>query len=242
MHPVDLELHEYAGKRTWVTTGRSLKFRFPRAYLGAEDDAKGGPLTEFYITYDIDNEEPYQKWVALMRAMPKAATRDSERLRKESDRKRVSVRLAMRRVTDPPLPAYRLDDILKDRTSIRHMGLRKPTGVLPDKYFGFTQFENERERPQHGYQFPPFDRGKLFARENEDGRFDTIVICTFLGNAKNDEETMLYPICHSEELFEDRWEMMIVFSGQHLSEYDAVIAQARRVLTDHLVGRTEPHI
>jgi hypothetical protein len=56
--PVETKLHEYLGRDSDTTTGRSIIFRFPKSYYGWAENARGGPQEWISLSIDRQSFQP----------------------------------------------------------------------------------------------------------------------------------------------------------------------------------------
>lgn len=231
MTPINITLHEYTDSAKWITTGRSVSFAIPEAFIEITSNLSGGAQFALNIGYDVDTGQPASLWRTDEKAG--ANLSPSERFQEER-RKRVSITLKVRRNGSVvrPMPEFTLAEILAGKSPAYSTALRLPPRRLDDEYFGFDQFDGEKNPAFYQNQRAPFERASYFARRNADGKYDTFVACVLSRHN--------YPYCKSNIRFDGMWDMQVGFSGQYLSSYDKLIDQARKVLTEHLVAKTPP--
>lgn len=232
MFPVDVSLWEYSDRDTYVTTGKGVTLRLPKAFLASSTNREGGPQFAISILYDLQNERPWFVGGAGQLISSGRSGNDARQAREVSLTLRPygfvnSVRSLAQIETGNAIPA----------AAISGQVFR-----VPGESCGFDLFDANESWPvfnlgngvflDHQVSAPPpFNFARLFARPRDDGSYDSIISCQPTG-------TSVYPWCGTATDFEG-WPMTIRFSGRHICQLDDLVNQARTFVSQYVIQRTE---
>jgi len=231
MTPVDVSLWEYSDKRTYVTTGKSITFRVPKAYFVMSEDREGGPQFSIDLTFDRVNRRP---WLVGGTGETAPKGREGNAVRQSS---KVGLALKTYGFVNAVFPRDRIESgggigagpgWSATRVEGEHCGFDLFQRKEP---WGVGNLGNGKVFDPRVDQAPPFNRAMRLARPHGVDTYDRIVTCTPVAGLE-------YPWCTMGADFEG-WPMTLWFSGEHVCQIDALLLQVHRLLEGFVTNRTE---